>query len=404
MPSYTVNQARFLSDLHSLRRFGADGSGVRRRAFSKVDLQARDWMAKRMSEAGLVPHFDPVGNLFGLAPGKSLLIGSHSDTQPEGGWLDGALGVIAGLEIARASIEVGGPPISVVSFQDEEGRFGALTGSSVWSGKLDLASADSLVADDGTRFADARKTLGNREGGFIDPERFTGFLELHIEQGPNLDQSGESIGVVTGIVGSRQLRITVQGQQNHAGTTPMAMRRDALTTVSRFAAKLEDAFANVITPQTVWTIGQLHLHPNVPSIVPGRAVFTLQWRDVDEDRLERMDRIIADVVAATARHTGCEITIEHLRQTLVPVPMDGTMKSALSDAARDIAPGRWRSMPSGALHDASNIAALMPVGMLFVPSINGISHAFEEDTAEADLVDGLKVLAVAAQRLAGGAG
>ncbi len=347
------------------------------------------------------PHFDPVGNLFGLAAGKSLLMGSHSDTQPEGGWLDGALGVIAALEVARASAEAGGPPISVVSFQDEEGRFGALTGSSIWSGKLDLQSADSLVAADGTRFSDARATLGERAGAFADPARFSGFLEMHIEQGPNLDQSGESIGVVTGIVGSRQLQIPVQGQQNHAGTTPMALRRDALTTVTRIVSALDDAFANVVTPQTVWTIGQLHLHPNVPSIVPGRAVFTLQWRDVDEDRLERMDRVIADVVETTARDTGCEISVERLRQMLTPVPMDAAMQSALSDAAEHIAPGRWRSMPSGALHDASNVAALMPVGMLFVPSIGGVSHTFDEDTAEDDLVVGLRVLADAAQRVAG---
>lgn len=401
MGPITVNSARFLEDLHALRRFGKDGSGVRRRAFTEADLQARDWLAGRMSEAGIEPHFDPVGNLFGLAPGTSILMGSHSDTQPEGGWLDGALGVIAALEVARASAEAGGPPISVVSFQDEEGRFGALTGSSIWSGKLDLQTADSLVAADGTRFSDARATLGARAGDFIDPARFSGFLEMHIEQGPNLDQSGEAIGVVTGIVGSRQLQISVQGQQNHAGTTPMALRRDALTTFTRFVSALDAAFSNVVTPQTVWTIGQLQLHPNVPSIVPGRAVFTLQWRDVDEDRLERMDRVIADVVEATARSTGCEMTVERLRQMLTPVPMDATIQGALSEAAEHIVPGRWRSMPSGALHDASNVAALMRVGMLFVPSIGGVSHTFDEDTAEDDLVVGLRVLADAAQRISG---
>lgn len=399
MKSFAVDPSRFLRDLHTLRQFGKDGVGVRRRAFTDADIAARDWLAERMTNAGLEPRFDPVGNLFGLAPGQSLLLGSHSDTQPEGGWLDGALGVIAALEIARASAEAGGPPISVVSFQDEEGRFGALTGSSVWSGKLSLCDADELLATDGIRFADARAGLGDRIGEYIDPARFTGFLEMHIEQGPVLDQADETIGVVTSIVGLRQFQITVQGQQNHAGTTPMALRRDAFTAVTRFATALEDRFANVVTPQTVWTIGHLRLEPNASSIVPGRAVFTLQWRDADANRLARMEGLIVDTLEEVRRATGCTIDVDRLRHDLVPMPMDTAMQDALSQAAEAVAPGRWRLMPSGALHDASNVAALMPVGMLFVPSINGISHAFEEDTAEVDLVTGLEVLAEATRRL-----
>lgn len=399
MDHIPVDPARFLADLHALRQFGKDGPGVRRVAFSDPDLAARDWLATRITQAGLEAQFDPVGNLFGLAPERSLLLGSHSDSQPEGGWLDGALGVIAGLEVARASREAGGPPISVVSFQDEEGRFGALTGSSIWSGKLDLAEADGLVAADGTRFADARARLGDRAAGFIDPARFTGFVEMHIEQGPTLDQAHEAIGVVTSIVGSRQYQITVQGQQNHAGTTPMAMRRDAFTTLTRIVAALEDRFANIITPRTVWTIGQVRLEPNAPSIVPGRAIFTLQWRDESADRLERMEHVINAVLDDARDMSGCAITAERWRQTLDPTPMDAVFQSVLSEAAQHVAPERWRAMPSGALHDASNIAALMPVGMVFVPSIDGISHAFEEDTDEDDLVTGLKVLAQAARRL-----
>ncbi|MEQ8365531.1 MAG: M20/M25/M40 family metallo-hydrolase, partial [Roseicyclus sp.] len=218
MSQIPVDPARFLADLHTLRGFGRDGPGVRRRAFTDADLAARDWLAGRMADAGLTPQFDPVGNLFGLAPGRSLLLGSHSDTQPEGGWLDGALGVISALEVARASRESGGPAISVVSFQDEEGRFGALTGSSVWSGKLPLETADGLSATDGTVFADARATLGDRAKGFVDPGLFSAYVEMHIEQGPVLDQAGEAIGVVTAIVGLRQVQVTVTGQQNHAGT------------------------------------------------------------------------------------------------------------------------------------------------------------------------------------------
>ncbi|MGP1358984.1 hydantoinase/carbamoylase family amidase [Roseicyclus sp.] len=397
----TPDPARFLADLHALRRFGGDEAtkGVRRRAFSAEDVAARDWLAARFAEAGLEARIDPVGNVFGLAPGRSLLVGSHSDTQPEGGWLDGALGVIAGLEVARAAREAGGPPVSVVSFQDEEGRFGALTGSSVWSGKLALADADTLVATDGTAFAAAREAVAARAGDFVDPGRFTGFLEMHIEQGPVLDAAGEAVGVVTGIVGLRQFTVTVQGQQNHAGTTPMAKRADAFAAVARISAMLPERFANIVTPSSVWTIGHVTLHPNASSVVPGRAVFTLQWRDIDTDRLDRMEAAIRTLLDDVAAETGCAIRAERLRQDLVPQPMDAGMQVHLREAAEAVAPGRWRSMPSGALHDASNLSRVMPVAMLFVPSIGGISHDFAEHTAEDDLVTGVRVLAEAVRRL-----
>lgn len=401
MSNLPVDPARFLADLHALRRFGGDAAsmGVRRRAFSPEDIAARDWLAARMAEAGLAPHVDPVGNLFGLAEGQSLLLGSHSDTQPEGGWLDGALGVIAALEIARAAREAGGPAVSVVSFQDEEGRFGALTGSSVWAGTLALSEADRLVASDGTTFAQARAALGGRAAGFVDPTRFSGFVEMHIEQGPVLDAAGEAIGVVTGIVGLRQLQVTVRGQQNHAGTTPMAMRRDAFQAAARIATALPARMAGIVTPQSVWTIGQMALHPGASSVVPGRAEFSLQWRDIDAGRLDRMEAAIGGLLRDVAAETGCAITAERLRHDLAPMPMDGAMQRVLCDAAEAVAPARWRAMPSGALHDASNLAGLMPVGMLFVPSIGGISHDFAEATAEEDLVSGLKVLAAAVARM-----
>lgn len=402
MTGLPIDPARFLDDLHQLRQFGGagdGGKGVRRRAFSEADLAAREWLAGRMAAAGLAPHVDPVGNVFGLAGERSLLVGSHSDTQPEGGWLDGALGVIAALEVARAAREAGGPAISAVSFQDEEGRFGALTGSSVWSGKLSLAAADELVAIDGTGLAEARAALGAQAGGFLDPGRFTGFLELHIEQGPVLDAAGEAVGVVTGIVGLRQLQVTVTGQQNHAGTTPMRLRKDAFTAAARIATALPERFANIVSPDSVWTIGHIVLHPGSQSVVPGRASFSLQWRDIDADRLDRMEAAIQALLEDVAAETGCAVTVERLRHDLAPMPMDQAMQNALRAAAEAVVPGRWRAMPSGALHDASNLAGLMPVGMLFVPSIDGISHDFAEDTDEADLVAGLHVLAEAAARL-----
>ncbi|MFN3147033.1 MAG: Zn-dependent hydrolase [Paracoccaceae bacterium] len=395
-----VDADRFLSDLETLRGFGAAGvgKGVRRPAYSEADLAARDWLAGRMAEAGLTPAFDAVGNLFGLAEGPSILVGSHSDSQPEGGWLDGALGVIAGLEVARAAQEAGGPAVSVVSFEDEEGRFGVTTGSAVWSGALPLAEADGLTDASGMTFGAARAALGGRAGPEVDPARFTGFLEMHIEQGPWLEAAGEQVGVVSGIVGIRDLRITLEGQQNHAGTTPMHLRRDAVQGMVAFASAVNDRFAGLATEATVWTIGHVAVHPNASSIVPGRVTFSMQWRDGEVARLEAMEKVVRDTAAEVAAARGLGLRFGEMRG-IDPVAMDARLRDALAGAADDIAPGRWRHMPSGALHDASNVARHMPVAMLFVPSIGGISHDFAEDTAEADLVAGLRVLAGAVGRL-----
>lgn len=395
-----VNPERFLADLHHLRSIGASGvgKGVVRPAYMPEDIAARDWLASRMAEAGLTPQFDAMGSLFGLAEGPSLLLGSHSDSQPEGGWLDGALGVIAALEIARASREAGGPAISVVSFQDEEGRFGVTTGSAVWSGTQTLDSVAELTDTSGTTLAKARAAMGARLGSMVDPAQFTRFIEMHIEQGPVLDSTGEAIGVVSGIVGIRDMVITLEGQQNHAGTTPMALRQDAFQGLSAFNQLLNDRLRNVVTPSTVWTIGHVALHPDAHSIVPGRVRFSMQWRDGEADRLARMEQVIRDTAAEVAQERGLTLSYGPLLG-LDPVDMDPTIVAALSDAAEAQVPGRWRRMPSGALHDATNVARLMPVGMLFVPSINGISHDFAEDTAEADLVTGLQVLAGAVSAL-----
>lgn len=389
-----VDGQRFLADLHKLRSFGASGvgKGVVRPAYSEADSAARAWLAARMVEAGLRVETDAMGNLFGLADGPSLLLGSHSDSQPEGGWLDGALGVIAALEVARSA----DTPVSVVSFQDEEGRFGVTTGSAVWSGQLDLAAADLLLDHSGVALGQARQVINAT--GNVDPAQFTGFIEMHIEQGPVLDTTAERIGVVSDIVGIRDMKITFQGQQNHAGTTPMHLRRDAFQAVSEFNHTLTERFANVVTPATVWTIGHLSLHPNASSIVPGKAVFSMQWRDGDADRLGRMEQIIRTLAQEVAQAQGLEVSFGAMLG-LEPVKMDARLRQALESSAEKHAHGGWRVMPSGALHDATNVSRLMPVAMLFVPSIGGISHAFEEDTAEADLVLGLEVLADAVATL-----
>lgn len=392
-----LNPGRFLADLHHLRSFGASGvsKGVVRPAYSDADMAARDWLADRMADAGLAPQFDAMGNLFGLADGPSLLLGSHSDSQPQGGWLDGSLGVIAALEVARASVETGGPPISVVSFQDEEGRFGVTTGSNVWTGGLSQDQADALVDHDGIILGNARQIVGARAQPLVDPARFTGFIELHIEQGATLDTSGERIGVVTDIVGIRDQVVTLIGAQNHAGTTTMNLRRDAFQGLATFSVRLNDRLRNVVTPHSVWTIGHVSVAPNASSIVPGQVRFSVQWRDAEIDRLDRMEAVIRETLNEVAAEADLEVDMGPMLG-LDPVAMNADLRARLEVGAEAIAPGQWRPMTSGALHDATNVARCLPVAMLFVPSIGGISHAFEEDTDEADLVTGLRVLAHAA--------
>ena len=393
-----VQPERFLSDLRHLRSIGAKGTGVVRRAFSPDDIRAREWLMGRTAEAGLECRMDVAGNVWGLAEGRGPLVGSHSDTQPEGGWLDGALGVIAGLEVARAAKGAGGPPVSCVSFQDEEGRFGALTGSEIWTGRLPLHEADVKRAVDGTTFAEARAKVAHLVGPDVPADRFTGFLELHIEQGPVLDTSGEALGAVTAIVGARLATITLEGQQNHAGTTPMHLRRDAVAGFVALHGAIERAFQPLVTPETVWTMGQVDVSPNAPSVVPGRVSVSLQWRDASGDRLADMEEAMREVVATVSAERGLAAGVTS-EWAITPVAMDDTIHGALCSSAGEIAPGRWRRMPSGALHDASNVARVMPAGMLFVPSKGGISHNFAENTDEADLVLGLKTLASAVARL-----
>ncbi len=403
MAGMKIDTSRMLSDLDALRAIGAVQTGVVRQAYSEADCLARSWLVQRMEAAGLEVSVDAVGNVFGLPQGKGdcILVGSHSDTQPEGGWLDGAYGVIVGLEIARASLEQGGPRVACVSFQDEEGRFSALTGSRVWTGRLSMEEADRLQDGTGVRLGDARmKRACLPAVRSVSVSRFRAFLEIHIEQGPVLAAKGESIGVVESIVGIRTERMCFVGEQNHAGTTPMHLRRDAFQGLNRFITLVNDRLAEIATPATVWTVGRVDLRPNASSIIPGHADFTMQWRDAETVRLDEMKDLIYATARETAetnglewRHFGCD--------AIAPTRSTPALIEALADAAEHLAFGRWRRMSSGALHDAANVASLMPAAMLFVPSKGGISHSFAEDTDRKELELGAEVLSEAISRIAG---
>ena len=396
-----ADPSRMLATLDHLRTIGGVGSGVSRPAFSDADIAARRWLGERMREAGLEARVDQAGNLFGLPPGNepAILVGSHSDTQPLGGWLDGALGVAAGLELARAAREGNGPRVAVVSFQDEEGRFGGLAGSEFWSGRTTLAILDGRRDASGIAFRDLRGRAAEiADVGDVPSDRFSAFIELHIEQGPVLDRTGEILGVVDTIVGVRSLEVRLEGETNHAGTTPMPLRRDAMQGIVAYATALNEAFANLAGDRTVWTLGRLVVEPNAPSIVPGAATVSVQIRDPDAERLDMLLTAALDTaqVVATARRLDLHL-VDGFR--VDPVRMDPALVAALEAAAQDTAPGHCRVMPSGALHDASNVAARLPVAMLFVPSIGGISHNPREDTSRDHLAAGLRALARAISML-----
>lgn len=395
-----IDPKRLLADLRHLRSIGAQGIGVVRPAFSPKDMEARRWLKARYEEAGLEAKIDGVGNVLGRSrqPGKALLLGSHSDTQPTGGWLDGALGVIYALEVARAlgsDSTTRTLPVDVVSFQDEESRFVGCLGSRSLTGTLSADIERDAVDNGGVKLADAVREAGLADAPRLrlEPGRYAGFVEAHIEQGPDLEDTGRKIGVVSGIVGLRGIRFTFRGQQNHAGTTMMARRKDAATALYELAHRINQEFPRVAGPRTVWTMGRLKVEPNATSIVPGYADLDLQFRDANEAPLDAFEKVVARLVAEMNARDGATIEATPARTPIPPTRMDPGLQEHIARAAEQHVPGKWQRMPSGAFHDAGFISASLPSAMLFIPSIGGISHDFAENSRDEDIVLGCQVLA-----------
>jgi N-carbamoyl-L-amino-acid hydrolase len=398
-----IDPDRLLADLKRLRSFGATGPGVVRLALSPVDLTSREWLAARMTEAGLDARIDGVGTVFGRSrnSGPALVIGSHTDTQPTGGWLDGAMGVIYGLEIARALAEHDDTKhlaVDVASWIDEEGTFCGLLGSRSFVGDAVDESIRGATNRQGERLEDVLEATGlaGRPRARFEPGRQIAYLEPHIEQGGRLEAAGKSIGVVTTIVGLRELRLRFTGQRNHAGTTPMAIRRDAGAALVAFIATMNGAFTQLADADTVWTVGRIDLDPGSLSVVPGAADMYLQFRDANAARLEAMEIRLAELVRDFNARNGVHVELTTIDEPMEPVSMSSALAEHLAQAADTIAPRQWIRMPSGAAHDAQVIARCMPACMMFVPSIGGVSHDFIEDTAEEHIVLGCQVAATAA--------
>jgi beta-ureidopropionase / N-carbamoyl-L-amino-acid hydrolase len=395
---------RVLADLYALRGIGAYKSGVHRPSLSAEHVRSLHWLADRLPDAHLAPAIDGIGNVFGRTSGKGpkLLAGSHLESQNYAGWLDGPLGVVYALEASRViNTDADGPAVEVAAWFDEEGHFGNFLGSRSYCNGLADADIDAAVdRTDGRKLRDALAAADLAGVARVrhEPGRHVGYLEAHIEQGDWLESHGLAAAVVTSIVGIWQYRITIDGSQNHAGTTRMAIRQDAGLAAAKLLVAIDAQFPPVAGPRTVWTTGRITLDPGAPSIIPGRAEVLFQIRDADPATLQRMEQALFELAAQADKAGPCRVHTEAIRKSH-PALMDARFQSALAVAAEAVAPGRHTRLPSGAGHDAQILSTIMPAGMLFVPSMGGISHHWTENTSDADIVCGAEIFVSAARQI-----
>lgn len=393
-----VDGERLLRTFDGLRPFGRtpDG-GLSRVAYGDADLAAREYLTVRMREAGLETRIDAGGNLLGTRGGREaglppILFGSHIDSVPGGGHYDGQVGSAAAVEVAAALRDHGvvtRHPLEVVIFQNEEG---GLYGSRSLAGSLQAAELDTISAS-GLSIRDGIRRLGGDPDRLAEAARGAGevaaYLELHIEQGSVLESRGIDIGVVEGIVGIRWWDVTVDGFANHAGTTPMDGRRDALLAAARYV----DAVNRVVTARPgahVGTVGRIAAEPGAPNVIPGRVTASLELRDL---RMETIEALFADVREAAREIADATDTEFHFDLTvdLAPAPVAEPVQELVEGAARALGLSALR-MPSGAGHDAQSLAPIAPIGMIFVPSEGGVSHSPAERTTPEAIVNGANVL------------
>ena len=388
------------ADLQEAARIGAEGGGVSRFAWTAELAQASEWLVGRLQEQGLETEIDAAGNVLGRwveGEGTAVLVGSHLDTVPRGGRYDGALGVLAALEVVRTLKRERVTlrrPLWIVSFNDEEGsRFQTgMLGSRAFIGDLDpddwrrRGVADAMAAGgfDFDRLAEAKAV-----------DRVGAYLELHIEQGPVLEQEGLDLGIVSGIAGLLGFRVRLTGEANHAGTTPMASRRDALVGAARIVLELRNEARS--RGEMTANVGILTVAPGGFNVIPGTAEFTIDARAGDADAFARAERFVRDMLDRVSAEEQLELEVTETHRK-PPTPLDPALRELLAEAAA--AEGATvRSMPSGAGHDAMVLAKHVPAAMLFVPSRAGISHSPEEYTSPEHCELGARVLARAVRTL-----
>jgi hydantoinase/carbamoylase family amidase len=398
-----IDAGRVIEDLHELQRRTGDERGAQRLCWSEGWRQARAFLGELLDEIGIAPEVDEAGNLWAYLPGKgepALALGSHVDSVPDGGWLDGALGVMGALGVIRAWSGAGEAPprgLALVDWADEEGaRFGrSLFGSSAAAGTLDPAELADARDADGLRAPGVLAENGVELDRVLDCrsrlERIGAYLELHIEQGPILEAKGIQAAAVSGCVGVERLRFTIEGRVSHAGTTPMDARHDAGLAAAEAALRVEEIASG---EGGVGTVGQVELEPGIPTAVPGRASVMVDLRHREAEALAKMLGAARQAFEACAAERGCEASDQPV-WSIEPIGFDPELVSAAREACERIT-GSGFELPSGALHDAASMAPHVPTAMVFSPSIGGISHAKEEDTTEEGLRAAIEAFATLA--------
>ena len=402
MFKHAINAARLNRTLEELGRIGDTPDGMQRLAFSPADVAGRDYVVSLMRQAGLETRIDPAGNIIGRKEGSvaglsAIALGSHTDTVPRGGKYDGALGVLGAIEAVQTLADGDRAlrrPVEVLVFTNEEGtRFHRwLVGSRSMAGLLepeDLTAVDDEGVSFGVCLADIGGDLSRIEEAARKPGDLAAYFELHIEQGPTLYQTGTPIGVVTGITGRAVLEVEITGEANHAGTTPMPDRHDALVSASRLVLEVQ-RLAGELEICRVATTGTVQAHPNAVNVIPGSVSIGLEFRDLDMDALEAAETELRRFATQVATEDGVDVEVHRQRAT-PSVPILSRMQDLVQEAA-----GRcglaWERLPSGAGHDAQAMAAITEVAMIFVPSVDGISHAPKEFSTPEDCANGAQVL------------
>jgi len=394
-----ADSGRVQEHLAELAHFGANPEGgVSRVAFSDADVAGRAYVRRLMEAARLEIRIDAAGNLIGRREGTdrklpTIVVGSHTDSVPHGGNYDGDVGVMGAIEVAQqlrdAHVRLR-HSLEIVDFTDEEG---GLVGSRAMAGELSAATLDLVNASDRS-VRDGIRALGGNPDDIAHARRNTGdfaaYLELHIEQGGTLERTRTNIGVVEGIVGIHWWEATVTGVANHAGTTPMDQRHDALLAASELVLAVNTAAAGLPGRQ-VATVGRIRAEPGAPNVIPGKAVLSVEVRDLDAARIAAVFEQIQAHAAEIARVRGTTIEFRDLEATAVPALTDPRIQRIIADEAHGLRLTTM-AMPSGAGHDAQDMARIAPIGMIFVPSAGGVSHSPHEYTAPADIANGVNVL------------
>ncbi len=403
-----INRKRLQESMDALGRVGETrGGGLTRLALSDEDRRGRDLLIGWMREAGLSVSVDRMGNIVGQRAGAEglppVMMGSHADSVPTGGKYDGQLGVLCALEAIRSLDDHRvrtRHPVGMIIFTNEEGaRFQpAMLGSAVMAGKIPLEDAYNARDRDGVRLGDELERIGYLGPEPCLPRPFRAYLELHIEQGPVLEEERIPVGVVEGIVAISWSRLVLRGVQDHAGPTPMRIRHDALVAAAEVIRGVRD-IPRRIGGDIVATVGRLDVAPNIPNAIPGCAGLSIDLRDPEDATLDRALGLLDRAVKDAARHEGVSYELEHYWR--VPrTPFHLEVVGAIEAAARSLGCG-YRRILSGAGHDAQYMATICPTGMVFVPSRGGRSHCEEEFTAMDDIEHGANTLLLAAASLAG---